>query len=157
MTVHYLLIENVDLMENKTEAGPQTVKCSFYKEMSKLSYKLSLRLKMNLFLRLPSEMVHNKKQHEKYQNVDEVVKEDHENQTNDAARNVSTHGRSNKMWCSEWKRQKVILDDAGWSAGAGTLCRTINPYVWSAASRLCCNPVSTKRSADSFMSLTEHS
>lgn len=120
MTVHYLLIENVDLTENKTEAGPQTVKCSFYKEMSKLSYKLSLRLKMNLFLRPPSEMVHNKKQHEKYQNVDEVVKEDHENQTNDGARNVSTHGRSNKMWCSEWKRQKVILDDAGWSAGAGT-------------------------------------
>lgn len=65
-------------------------------------------------------MVHDKKQHEKYQNVDEVVKEDHENQTNDAACNVSTHGRSNKMWRSEWKRQKVILDDAGWSAGAGT-------------------------------------
>lgn len=24
------------------------------------------------------------------------------------------------LWCSEWKRQKVSLDDAGWSAGAGT-------------------------------------
>lgn len=74
---------------------------------------------MNLLLRPSSEMVHDKKQHEKHQNVDEVVKEDHENQTNDAARNVPTHGRSSKVWCSEWKRQKVILDDAGCSAGRG--------------------------------------
>ena len=41
-------------------------------------------------------MVHNKKQEKKDQNVQKVVKEDKKNETDDAARDVSTHGRREK-------------------------------------------------------------
>lgn len=91
-----------------------------------LTWEIVLQLPSRLqkqILRPASEMVHNEKQHEKNQNVKEVIEEDNKNQTNDAARNVSTHGRRKEPHLKlcviqqirdKWReREKVRQDDEG--------------------------------------------